>query len=79
MNNPTPNQMTQMIEAIFARCDQLLTHHDLPKPGDSTGFAELLRLAFDDDAAGRQIFDSFDDMLLEELWQMYQKRFLTEE
>ena len=74
MENPTPEQMTAMIEAIFDKADSLLQTHDLAPPGDLTGFTELLRLVFDDDDAGRIIFTSFDDKLLKTLWEIYQKR-----
>tara|TARA_B100000575_G_scaffold166576_1_gene133177 strand:- start:244 stop:492 length:249 start_codon:yes stop_codon:yes gene_type:complete len=74
INNPTPEQMTDMIEAIFAKTDDLLINNDLSPPSDRIGFTELLRLVFDDDNAGRAIFNSFDEKLLETLWQMYRKR-----
>lgn len=74
MDNPSPEQMTAMIEAIFGKTDSLLRAHDLDPPGDLTGFTELLRLAFDDDEAGRAIFASFDEKLLKTLWEIYQKR-----
>jgi len=74
MENPTPEQMNAMIEAIFEKTDSLLTAHDLDPPGDFTGFSELLRLVFDDDDAGRAIFASFDEKLLKTLWEIYQKR-----
>tara|TARA_B100000900_G_C20221144_1_gene569871 strand:+ start:86 stop:349 length:264 start_codon:yes stop_codon:yes gene_type:complete len=74
MDNPSPKQMTAMIEAIFAKTDGLLDSHDLPRPGDLTGFTELLRLVFEDDDAGRAIFSSFDEKLLKTLWEIYQQR-----
>ena len=74
IDNPTPEQMTNMIQAIFAKTDGLLNNHDLPPPGDLMGFTELLRLVFNDDDAGRAIFNSFDEKLLETLWEMYKKR-----
>lgn len=74
IDNPTPEQMTNMIQAIFAKTDDLLKNHDLPPPGDLMGFTELLRLVFNDDDAGRAIFNSFDEKLLETLWEMYKKR-----
>lgn len=74
IDNPTPEQMTNMIQAIFAKTDDLLKNHDLPPPVDLMGFTELLRLVFNDDDAGRAIFNSFDEKLLETLWEMYKKR-----
>ena len=74
IDNPTPEQMTKMIEAIFAKTDDLLNNNDLSPPADLLGFTELLRLVFDDDNAGRAIFNSFDKKLLETLWEMYKKR-----
>ena len=74
MENPTPEQMTAMIEAIFDKADSLLQANDLAPPGDLTGFTELLRLVFNDDDAGRAIFASFDEKLLKTLWEIYQKR-----
>ena len=61
IDNPTPEQMTNMIQAIFAKTDDLLNKNDLPPPGDLMGFTELLRLVFNDDDAGRAIFNSFDE------------------
>ncbi len=78
MQNPDPEQMKQMIQAIFARTDAFRSHHKLEPPGDLAGFTELLRLVFSDDAAGTEIFSSFDNQLLEILWDMYQKRVLAE-
>ena len=72
--NPTPDQMQDMIEAIFAKADQLLTANDLQKPADQTGFNELMRLVFDGDEAGQAIFSSMDEALLELLFDMYNKR-----
>ena len=66
--------MTNMIQAIFAKTDDLLNKNYLPPPGDLMGFTELLRLVFNDDDAGRAIFNSFDEKLLETLWEMYKKR-----
>ena len=74
IDNPTPEQMTNMIQAIFAKTDDLLNKNDLLPPGDLMGFTELLRLVFNDDDAGRAIFNSFDEKLLETLWEMYKKR-----
>ena len=74
IDNPTPEQMTNMIQAIFAKTDDLLNHNDLSPPEDLIGFTELLRLVFNDDNAGRAIFNSFDEKLLETLWEMYKKR-----
>ena len=76
--NPSPEQMRDMIEALFAKTDELRALHDLDPPGDLTGFTELLRLIFSDDAAGQAIFASFDEKLLTALWDMYQKRVLVE-
>ena len=74
MDNPTPDQMTEMIDAIFARADQLLETHDLDQPGDQIGFNELMRLVFEGDQAGQAIFASMDEALLAVLFDMYQKR-----
>ncbi|MGB0520609.1 MAG: hypothetical protein ACPG6Y_04930 [Candidatus Puniceispirillaceae bacterium] len=76
--NPSPEQMRDMIEALFAKTDEFRAQHDLDPPGDLTGFTELLRLIFSDDAAGQAIFASFDEELLTTLWDMYQKRVLVE-
>lgn len=76
--NPTPEQMRDMIEALFAKTDQFRAIHQLDPPGDLTGFTELLRLVFSDDDAGKAIFASFEDKLLAELWKMYQTRVLAE-
>ena len=76
--NPSPEQMRDMIEALFAKTDKFRALHDLDPPGDLTGFTELLRLIFSDDAAGQAIFASFDEKLLTALWDMYQKRVLVE-
>ena len=76
--NPSPDQMQDMIEAIFAKTDAFRTSHQLDPPGDQTGFNELLRLVFSDDAVGASIFASFDEKLLSDLWNMYQKRVLAE-
>ncbi len=53
--------MRDMIEALFAKTDEFRAQHDLDPPGDLTGFTELLRLIFSDDAAGQAIFASFDE------------------
>ena len=74
IDNPTPEQMTNMIQAIFAKTDDLLNKNNLHPPGDLMGFTELLRLVFNEDDAGRGIFNSFDEKLLETLWEMYKKR-----
>ena len=78
MQNPSPEQMRDMIEALFTKTDEFRAKHDLDPPGDLTGFTELLRLIFSDDAAGQAIFASFDEELLTTLWDMYQKRVLVE-
>jgi len=78
MNDPTPEHMSQMIEAIVGRAEQLLAYHQLDRPADKAGFTELLRLTFDEDEAGAGIFASMDDELLDILWQLYQKRLLSE-
>jgi hypothetical protein len=77
-SNPTPEQMRDMIEALFAKTDEFRAHHELDPPGDQTGFTELLRLVFSDDATGQAIFSSFDEELLSALWKMYQERVLVE-
>ena len=74
IDNPTPEQMTNMIEAIFAKTNDLLNYNALSPPGDLIGFTELLRLVFNEDDAGRAIFNSFDEKLLETLWEMYKIR-----
>ncbi len=76
--NPSPDQLRDMIEAIFAKTDEFRARHELDPPGDQTGFNELLRLVFSDDPAGAAIFASFDEKLLSDLWGMYQKRVLVE-
>lgn len=76
--NPSPDQMRDMIEAIFAKTDAFRASHQLDPLGDQTGFNELLRLVFSDDAVGASIFASFDEKLLSDLWDMYQKRVLAE-
>ena len=73
-DNPTLDQMNQMIEAIFVRTDHFLATHGLAQPGDRTGFVELLRLVFDADEAGRAIYASMNDELFDQLWKMYQGR-----
>ncbi len=77
-HNPSPDEMKQMVEAIFARTDQFRAAHDLDPPGDLTGFRELIRLIFSEDEAGLEIFAQIDSDLLDALWQMYQKRVLVE-
>ena len=77
-SNPTPEQMRDMIEALFAKTDEFRARHELDPPGDQTGFTELLRMVFSDDAAGQAIFSSFDEELLSALWKMYQERVLVE-
>ena len=77
-SNPSPEQMRDMIEALFAKTDEFRARHKLDPPGDQTGFTELLRLVFSDDAAGQAIFSSFDEELLSALWKMYQERVLVE-
>lgn len=74
MHNPTPDDMNQMIEAIFSRADALLSKNDLDPPGDLIGFTELLRLTFDRDEAGKKIFATMDDELLTVLYQLYEER-----
>ena len=76
--NPSPDQMRDMIEVIFEKTDAFRASHQLDPPGNQTGFNELLRLVFSDDAAGAAIFASFDEKLLFDLWDMYQKRVLAE-
>ena len=76
-SNPTPEQMRDMIEALFAKTDEFRARHELDPPGDQTGLTELLRLV-SDDAAGQAIFSSFDEDLLSALWKMYQERVLVE-
>lgn len=78
MTDPNPDQLSDMIEAIFSRSDQLIAHHQLDRPADKQGFIELLRLTFDEDEAGRNIFAGMDETLLDVLWQMYQKRVLSQ-
>ena len=79
MDNPTPDQMTEMIEAIFTRADQLLDTHGLDQPGDQIGFNELMRLVFEGDQAGQAIFASMDEALLAVLFDMYQKRQISDQ
>ena len=77
-SNPSPEQVCDMIEALFAKTYEFRARHELDPPGDQTGFTELLRLVFSDDAAGQAIFSSFDEELLSALWKMYQERVLVE-
>lgn len=74
MDNPNPEQLDHMIEAIFAACDQLLERHDLDHPGNLTGFTELVRLTFDADAQGKAIFATMDEELLGTLYKLYDER-----
>lgn len=75
MNNPTPEDMKKMIETIFSNTDQFRAHHKLDPPGDIIGFSELLRLVFSGDEKGLSIFSQLDDpRLIDELWDMYQRR-----
>ena len=74
MKNPTPHDLDHMIEAIFARCDALLADHELDPPGNQTGFNELMRLTFEQDEAGRAIFATMDEELLETLYKLYEGR-----
>ena len=74
MDNPSPEQLDQMIEAIFARCDALREAHDLDYPGNVIGFTELIRLTFDQDEQGRAIFATMDEELLNTLFQLYDDR-----
>lgn len=74
MSNPSPDEVTHMIDAIFKRADKLRSDHDLDPPGDLIGFTELLRLTFDRDEAGQQIFASMDEELLSVLYQLYEER-----
>lgn len=74
MENPNPEQLDQMIEAIFTQCDKLLETHELDYPGNLTGFTELVRLTFDTDEQGRAIFATMDEELLATLFQLYDER-----
>lgn len=74
MENPSPQQLDQMIEAIFVKCDRLREEHGLDYPGNLIGFTELLRLTFDSDAQGRAIFETMDEELLQTLYQLYDER-----
>ena len=74
MENPSPGELDQMIEAIFVRCDKLREDHDLDYPGNVIGFTELLRLTFDGDAQGRAIFATMDEELLTTLYRLYDER-----
>lgn len=74
MDNPNPQQLDQMIEAIFAACDQLLERHDLGHPANVTGFTELVRLTFDSDEQGKAIFATMDEELLATLFKLYDER-----
>lgn len=74
MDNPTPHDLDHMIEAIFVKCDKLLSDHELDPPGNQIGFNELMRLTFEQDEAGRAIFATMDDELLETLYKLYEGR-----
>ena len=74
MENPTPHDLDHMIEAIFVKCDKLLSNHELDPPGNQIGFNELMRLTFEQDEAGRAIFATMDDELLETLYKLYEGR-----
>lgn len=74
MDNPNPEQLDQMIEAIFARCDALREAHDLDYPGNVIGFTELVRLTFEADSQGKAIFAAMDEALLETLFKLYDER-----
>jgi len=74
MENPTPHDLDHMIEAIFVKCDKLLSDHELDPPGNQIGFNELMRLTFEQDEAGRAIFATMDDELLETLYKLYEGR-----
>lgn len=74
MDNPTPHDLDHMIEAIFVKCDKLLSDHELDPPGNQMGFNELMRLTFEQDEAGRAIFATMDDELLETLYKLYEGR-----
>jgi len=74
MENPTPHDLDHMIEAIFVKCDKLLSDNELDPPGNQIGFNELMRLTFEQDEAGRAIFATMDDELLETLYKLYEGR-----
>lgn len=74
MENPSPDQLDQMIEAIFVRCDKLREDNDLDYPGNLIGFTELVRLTFAGDAQGRAIFETMDEELLDTLFKLYDER-----
>ena len=74
MDNPSPHQLDHMIEAIFVKCDKLLSDHDLDAPGNLIGFTELMRLTFEQDEAGSAIFATMDEELLETLYKLYEGR-----
>lgn len=77
MDNPNPEQLDQMIEAIFTRCDALREAHDLDYPGNVIGFTELVRLTFEADDQGKAIFAAMDDELLATLFKLYDERRIT--
>ena len=74
MENPNPEQLDQMIKAIFTQCDALLETHGLDYPGNVIGFTELVRLTFDTDEQGRAIFATMDEELLATLFKLYDER-----
>lgn len=74
MDNPTPDDMTKMIEAIFAKVDGFRVAHNLAPPADQVGFIELLRLVFEQDDQGKAIFQAMDDAVFNVLYDMYQSR-----
>ena len=74
MENPSQDDVTQMIEHIFARVDKMLADNELDQPGNETGFTELLRLIFSADDNGMAIFAAMDDELLALLFKLYDER-----
>ena len=74
MENPSPDQLDQMIEAIFVRLDKLRDDHELDYPGNVIGFTELMRLTFEGDEQGRAIFATMDEELLTTLFKLYDDR-----
>ena len=78
MQNPTPDDMNKMIEAIFAKTDSFRANHNLEPPADKVGFIELLRLVFEQDDQGSAIFQSMDDAIFDVLYDMYKSRQTSE-
>ena len=74
MQNPTPDDMNKIIEAIFAKTDSFRAANGLDAPADKIGFIELLRLVFEQDEQGKAIFQTMDEALFDVLYDIYKSR-----